>query len=221
MKIQFTKKKLWLAIAILAVIVVAAAITATVMLLNQNTEETGGIVSDNKIYWNIDRQWFYGKGEGGVSSRIVDQNDGYYHILLAAEGRPIERKARTLSVVNKIDAVDAMGIRVDEKTRAIVDVTSLSDMGYSYMFKGFYVTEVKGNKITANSSASSLGKTKTIEIKSTTPIYDVSVAAQSDAGMPVRLESLEVKDQITVIMDKEKNIYAVYIIKRSRIAPVY
>ncbi|MBR3145267.1 MAG: hypothetical protein IKF53_05195 [Clostridia bacterium] len=221
MKIQFTKKKLWLAIAILAVIVVAAAITATVMLLNQNTEETGGIVSDNKIYWNIDRQWFYGKGEGGVSSRIVDQNDGYYHILLAAEGRPIERKAKTQTVVNKIDAVDAMGIQVDEKTRAIIDVTSLSDMGYSYMFKGFYVTEVKGNKITANSSASSLGKTKTIEIKSTTPIYDVSVAAQSDAGMPVRLESLEVKDQITVIMDKEKNIYAVYIIKRSRIAPVY
>ena len=221
MKKQIAKKKLLLVLGIIITVVIAAAITTTVILVNRNTEDTSALAGDNKLYWNIDRQWFYGKGEGGASSRVVSKDDGYYHIVLAAEGRPIERKARSQSVVNKIDAVDAMGIVVDEKTRSIVDVTPISEMGYSYMFKSFYVSEIKGNKITVNSSSSFLGKSKTIEIKSTTPIYDVSVKAQSDAGMPVRLESLEIKDQLTVILNEDKSIYAVYIVKRNSISPVY
>ena len=214
------KKKLWIIIACVLVVVIAATATGLVILLNRDTEDTSAADS-NKIYWNIDRQLYYGQGEGGASSRELSKDDGYYHILLAADGRPIERKAKSLTVVNKVDGEDAMGIVIDEQTRAITDIIPLDEISGGFLCNKYYVDKVNGTELKLNSSATYMGMEMTVKLKTTTPIYDVSLQAQSDAGMPVKLESIEHKDQVSIILNKDESIYAVYITKRARITPIY
>lgn len=220
MKGKISKKKLWILIACVLAVLVAAAVTVTVILLNRNATETDA-PADSKIYWNIDRQLYYGQGEGGASSREISTDDGYYHVVLAAEGRPVERKARSLTTINKIDGYDAMGIVIDEKTRAITDVIPIEDLGAYFLCNRFYVDTVDGYTLKLNSSASFLGEELEIKLKTTTPIYDVSLQAQSDAGMPAKLESIEHKDQISIIQNRDGSIYGVYITKRAKVTPVY
>ena len=220
MKINLKNKKLWI-IAGIVLAVIAVAVAATVLIVNLTADNTDTDASANKIYWNIDRLVYYGQGQGGASGRELSTEDGYYHVLFCVDGRPSERKIRSLTVVNKIDNNDAMGLVVDEKTRNITDIVPIDEISGGFLFRKMYVKEVKGTEITVNSSATFMGDEKTIKVKTTTPILDVSLQAGDSAGLPVKLESIEKKDQISVILNKDESIYAVYIVKRSKITPIY
>ena len=223
MKKSFQKKKLWIIIAAALVVVLAISTTAVMLLVNRgDADETQGVASD-KIYWNIDRLRYYGKGENTFSSRERSKDDGLYHILFCVDGRPTERKVASQSVVNKIDDNDAMGLIRDEKTGAITDIIPLSELGASYYCKNFYVKDINPEKfeITADSSATLNGLDIKIKLKSTTPVIDVSTQAADDAGMPVKFESIEKKDQITLIKNEDGSFEGLYIVKRSANLKVY
>ena len=216
MKKPLNKKKLWIIIAIALAVVIAAAATVTVLLLNRDTVDTGAGVSDSKIYWNLNRLSYFGNGDSGFTSREKDRMDGYYHILFSVDGRPTERKIKTLKLATKIDDYDAMGLVVDEKTREVTDIKTIEELGATFLFKNLYVSEVNPEKfeVTLRSTAMLLGKEVKLKVKSTTPIYDCSSIAGPDAGMPVKFESINKKDQLSVIIDREENILGVYIVKR-------
>ncbi|MBR3145262.1 MAG: hypothetical protein IKF53_05170 [Clostridia bacterium] len=218
---KISKKLLTIIIAAVAVVLVAA-IGLTMFFVTRETEDTSALERSDKIYWNINRLNYFDQGEGGVSSRQISLEDGFFHILFSVDGRPTERRAKKASVVNKIDDNDAMGLVIDEKTRSITDVIPLEEMGAYFLYRRVYVKSIDTKKfeIVANSSATLGGKDVKIKIKSTTPVIDVSTQAMLDAGMPVKFESIEEKDQVSVIM-KDDEVYGLYITKRSANLKVY
>ena len=222
MKKPLAKKKLIIIIACVVAVVIAAAVTVTLLLI-RNSEETVAGTADNKIYWNINRLTYFGQGDNGYTSRERNKDDGYYHILFTVDGRPTERKVQSLQVATKIDDNYAMGLVIDEKTRAITDIVPLEEISGGYLYKNVFVKSIDPEKfeITANTSKTFAGEEVTIKLKSTTLICDVSSQALFDAGMPVKFESLEEKDTITVIANKDGSIQGVYIVKRNAKIKVY
>ncbi|MBO4411530.1 MAG: hypothetical protein J5794_05025, partial [Lachnospiraceae bacterium] len=93
-----------------------------------------------EIYWNVDRNQ-YGKTETGISTRQVDQNDGFYHILFACNGRQIERRVENRKLVNRIDSMDVMGLIFDERN-VVIDVVDIEEFTGGYLYHEVFVMEI-------------------------------------------------------------------------------
>ena len=105
------------------------------------------------IYWNVERLKYAGKSEAGLSSRTVNKDDGYYHVLLAVNGRQVERRAADKKIVNLIDTQDIMGLTFDENglINGIVPIMSIID---EFSYSGMYVkSEPDGPKVELNCSS--------------------------------------------------------------------
>lgn len=196
---KFFKSK-WFIITLVAVVVAAAGV---VFALNFNRwfspdEDVAAVLSD-QIYFNIDGEQYAYKGENGNSSRPVNKDDGYYHILFTNQGRQVTRRCSDVKLVSEIDKLDVMGLVFDEDG-IITGYRTLEEMSGKYISRGYYITEVDGDNIVANTSSSLNGINFTFKISRKTKMYDVS-GTSGEKGIPV--QELIAEDRIIALADSK------------------
>lgn len=84
------------------------------------------MVQNADLYWNVDRAQYDGKSEGGMSSRGKNP-DGYYHVRFFKDGKMMELKVADMSLMNKIEAQDIMGLAFDDDG-IVVDMIPIEKM---------------------------------------------------------------------------------------------
>ena len=103
MKQESAKKspKLFLWIAIAAVLVAVGVLLAVFLPGMLGGEASQGGTASSKIYWNVDRVDNI-DAETGLSSRLPGE-DGLFHILFAVDGEQVELTCADRKLVNKLD----------------------------------------------------------------------------------------------------------------------
>ena len=211
------KKKALLPIIIIAAVLLlggaAAAFWAIGGTKKTPTPEDDMEITDDQLWWNIDRFKYAGLSEIGTSSRGVDPDDGYYHVLFASEGRQVTRRVAEKKVLNLVDSNDLMGLVFDEKG-IIVGVKKVEDVTGGYEIKGWYIQEVLGDRKILLDSASKLDG---VEEEWTVPegvrIFDMS-GNLNFIGAEIKCEDLQPKDRIFAVKNKEGVVNRIFITDR-------
>ncbi len=206
---KLLKSKLFI---IIASVVAVLAVASTVFALNFNnwfgTDEEIAFKKGD-IYWNIDGAE-YGFMDNGKTSRGRDKEDGFYHVLFLNQNRQVTRRVSDNAVINKIDSMEAMGLKFDEKG-IVIDAIPIEEMGNGYACKAYYVKAIDGTKVTVNSAVNLEGIDKVINLSATAKIFDLS-GVTGELGIPV--PEVQVDDCIYAITDKNDKIIDVYITER-------
>ena len=138
------------------------------------TETTAPQVLGYDLYWNLDREQFDGKSEGGMSSR-EPSSDGYFYIRFLLDGKEVTLKAPNRRMVNAIDSQSLMGFEVDADG-VITKVLSLDDMPLEKVGWNFYVQSAStgGKVIKLNSSETYEGMEIMLENRNDALIMDMT-----------------------------------------------
>lgn len=214
-------RKPLIVILIVAVLVLGVALT---LLLTQwggpggdaepSTEpsETQADGTDELIlYWNIDRDLYDGKAGEAVTARVLNEDDGLYHISLAFKGRASVRRTSSAVMAARIDNYPVMGLELDDSglisaVHSVEELTGVRPAGY------FYVQNVDGSQITVNSTSAFTGVTKTYTLTDSTFVYDVSPISLSLGAATDILAD----DYVYLVQDKNDQLLYCWVVSRSR-----
>lgn len=214
---SFFKSKWMILISVLLVLCIAGGVVA----LNFNnwfgSEEETAVSVNNSIFWNLDRYDYAKKSEKGASSRPIDKNDGYYHVLFANEGRQVTRRVADEDVLNEVDAHNVMGLTFDSEG-IITGVREISELDREVLYFNFYVNLVDGNNISINSSYRGGGVLATFTKTAATKIYDIS-GGSGEQGIPVT--EIKENDRIVVLANTKGEVTEVYITETTEFGTVY
>ena len=81
-----SRKWIWLAAALAAVLVILGVVLALFM---GGTEAPAGTMGRPDLYWNIDRDFYMENSDMGLSMRKPGE-DGLYHLRFAHDGEQVE-----------------------------------------------------------------------------------------------------------------------------------
>ena len=98
----------WIWMAVGALVLVAAVVLGIVLLVGQNTDSAG----DNgqvKLYWNVERSEYVGKGVDGASGRMA-RSDGYYYVRFAVGGEQVDLMVADYDLIQKIAREHGMNV---------------------------------------------------------------------------------------------------------------
>ena len=167
-------------------------------------------VSDSLMYWNVNRNYNSTTKQTG---RTPDK-DGWYHILLTANGEQMTYKTQDKSLVTTIDArADKhFGLKLDGDV--ITAVYTPSQVTGGTFFASWYdVQEFTDRSVTAKRTigGTSQGKVVSAPIAADCKIYNVSDIYQSHVGEET---TLQIGDRIHGEMDVKGNLKYIYVVNR-------
>ena len=215
-----SKKWLWIAIAIVAVLAVVGVVLGIVLSGSSDGPEgeQGGTPKGGRaeLYWNIDRS-LYNDPTTGMSAREPEA-DGSYAVTFAHEGEQVTYNISDKRLVNYIDTTDAVGLVFDDDGNVVdaVDVTTIA----TEMTKNFYVLQVEGNVITLNGSANFDGITKKITCEDISKIYDFT-GPRETKGQIVQVEDVQIYDMVTIYGNDLEQATHIALMNRSPESAIY
>lgn len=174
-------------------------------------------VTDSAMYWNVNRNYNSTTKETG---RTPDA-DGWYHILLAANGEQVTLKTKDKALVTAMDArADKhFGLKLDGDV--ITAVYTPSQITGGTFFASWYdVIEFSDTSVTArrNISGSSYGKVATAPIAENCKIYNVSSVYDSHVGEET---TLRLGDRIHGETNVDGELEYIYVVNRLVDSPLY
>ena len=208
MKKESTKKsKLGL---ILAICLVAALAVGGVLLavLGFGDRQQGAATGPVKLYWNVDRELYWGKSSTGFSSREPDA-DGVFRIKFAVDGQQVEMPVTDKTLVNAIDSMEVMVLILDGDGN-IIDVQEAKNVIKHSVIKS-YVQDVTGDTINANSVILMNGMRHRIKVTDKTKIYDMSGDAEF-IGQEVKADTLSFLDCIHMFVNEATEEQTVFVL---------
>lgn len=228
MKQKFLKFLLNKWTLIIAGVLIIAIAGTVVTALNWNNwfgaaEETEG-VSSSDLFWNVNRfDYIYQDSKVNTQTRERDKNDGTYHVLfcnLTQQGRAVNRRVKSDTVLAKIDMYTLMGLKFDDDG-VVVDVVPMEDMGYDISVARAYVSgEVKeGEPINLNTSERGDGIKFKVDIPATVPVYDLS-GTSGEVGVKLTGGFAD-GDCVFIVSDANEKISFVLVIDRNVIGTIY
>ena len=198
MKQEKTKKS---KLGLILVICLAAALIAGGVLLaifglggEQDVTAAGPV----KLYWNIDKELYWGKSATGFSSREPGA-DGIYRVRFAVDGQIQELAVADKTLVNAIDSLEVMVLTLDAEGN-VIDAQDAKMVVKHSVIKS-YVQDVTGDTINANSSILMNGMRHRIKVTDKTKIYDVSGDAEF-VGQEVTQDTLSFLDCIHMFVNE-------------------
>lgn len=202
--ITVKKKVLWVVgICLLAVL----SLTAALLLLPgdkapEATQPVEGELSAGnlRLYWNVD-----GKPYRSGQSVRYKNNDGYFYITFAVDGKQERIAVADLELANAIDMQEVVGLVFDENG-IVVDYRKVGEFTGGMIADKFYVTNVENGIVTCNSSVTLGGYDVVFTLEEDTPVYDVTTEGIT-CGIPGTVKR---NDQVTVIVDKNGKVLSVY-----------
>lgn len=167
-------------------------------------------VSDSPMYWNVDRSTYW-DSKNRTSKRVPDEN-GYYNILFAVNGKQVTLKTADKKIVDDIDSRTCMGLNTSGSIiTKVFGATQTTATQGGMPVSLYHVTAINGNTITATMmSGADKGKTVTKTMAWNVQIYDVSKTAE----LVGQKSSVQVGDQIRAFANKDKQISVLYILAK-------
>lgn len=225
---EWMKKQHWISLAgVTALMLLALAILFTGCSGDENTEtpvsdpqetetEAEPVEISGQLWWNVERETYAGKAEGGGSGRSLSKDDGAYHILFATEGRQVTRRCKEKRLVNKIDANDVMGLQFDEEG-FIVGVYPITDVSQGFDIEGLYVKEVREDgTFLLNSSYSMAGRDFETSFPADLRIFNVSGIGPSGTFVGVELSKKDLAkgDRIYTVIGLDGTVTRGFVTQR-------
>lgn len=158
-------------------------------------------VVGRKLYMHA--YWNSSKG----TERIPDA-DGWYHIEMTSEGKPVTVKTKDEAIVKDIDGRSMMLLGVNKGE--VLSVYTITKGAYTSggLWATFYkITNIEGSRITASNGS----KTLSVNVSSNAGIYDVSPLAGT-VGEPTKLK---VGDTIHSVKNSSGKLSLVYVTARA------
>lgn len=136
------------------------------------------------------------------------QEDGYYHYLMAVEGRQVVIKAKAADVVDRMNKSTTLGLYVNSDNVAYKAVAATQVVGSNGGLFGsnYTVTGISGGQLTVSKD----GKTLTAPLAAGYKAYDVA-AAGSRTGTATEIR---VGDTVQCFKNKAGEVTLVYVTKR-------
>ena len=219
MKREKTKKSklgLILVIALVALLAVGGVLLA---VLGSGSQQQGEATGPVTLYWNVDRELYWGKSATGFSSREPDA-DGIYRINFAVNGQQLKLEVADKTLVNAIDSLEVMVLDLDAEGR-IVDVREAKTVIKQTVIKS-YIQDVVGDTINANSAILMNGMRHRIKVDEKTKIYDMSGDAEF-VGQEIKAEVLGFLDCIHMFENEatgEKTVFLLSHMSRCGTSPL-
>ena len=171
--------------------------------------------ADVPMYYNVNKY----SVSSGVSSREVAA-DGYYYLTMATGGKQVELKTKDADIVATIDSqstgVIGLSVEGDVITATYLPKNTVSGFAGDFA-KGYTVTAVKGNTITAQKLVSGSMKTVTGTLNKNGKVYDVS-DMDTFVGATGKVQ---VGDTIYGMLGEKEQITNLYITGRTVSSEVY
>lgn len=200
-----SKLGLIIAICLVALLAVAGVLVAVLGFGDGQQATANGPV---KLYWNVDKELYWGKSATGFSSREAGA-DGIFRIRFAVDGQQVEIPVADKTLVNAIDSLEVMTLSLDADGN-IVDVQDAKMVIKQTVIKS-YVQDVAGDTINANSSIAMNGMRHRIKVTDKTKIYDVSPDAEF-VGKEIKADALSFLDCIHMFVNEATEEQTVYVL---------
>ena len=162
--------------------------------------------SEYQIYYNFSAE----HSEDGMTKREIDKTDGYYHVLVAGDGREVELRVEKKRLVSEIDRQKVFAVKLDDK-RIVEEVKTIDEIAGGYLYFNVYVTEVEGRHFKLNMSSTGRGFAMEMDLPENVPVFNVSDYAEVRG---VRETKYYPSDKISVVQNKDGSIHSVYIVER-------
>lgn len=191
----------WLWFAAGALVLVAAVVLGIVLLGGDNTAAGDEPI---KLYWNVERSQYVGKGENGTSGRMP-RSDGFYYVRFSVGGEQVDLQVADVQLIQKIDMLDVMGLAFDEQG-VIRDVYNINECTGGLVASALYVEAVEGNTLHCNTQPGLKGVKVDVTLTEATQVYDVG-----QVGLLCGMEAtVDVDHEIYAVKDYAGNIIYVY-----------
>ncbi len=199
------KKKQLCALLVCLAIVIAAGTAALVTWLNRPEP----VMADTgvKLYWNVDRDTYVGDSSAGINVR-ERADDGLYTVRFAVDGEQVEYRVEKARLLHKIDAMDIMGLAIDEDG-IITDVFDPEDITGGEIAPGYYVVFGSDETITVSPNEDLEDDYKMLAVNENTGIYNVTgleAVGHRDNVLP--------SDCVRAFQNDEEEITHVFIVSR-------
>lgn len=206
-----SRKWLWIALALTALVAVVGVMLAIILAPGQDGDE---IAADNaQLYWNIDRQQYI-EAETGMSTRTA-ADGGMYHMRFAFKGEQVDLTVADKQLVNFIDSMDVVGLILGAEGE-IIDAVA-PDTVATAMAKGAYIQKIEDGCITVNTSRAMNGMSIELPITESTGIYDVT----TDAELVGQIGEPQIMDQVIAYADGGGEVTHIYITTHPVNAGIY
>ena len=192
--------KKWLLLSGIFVLVAALVAGGLYFFLGDKKEPEAAI----GLYWNVERKEYVNRSESMVTARMA-RADGYYYVRFAAGGEQIDLKVGDLTLLQKIDQLDLVGLKLDADG-VITEVYNVNECSGGLVASNLYITEINGNTVKCNTHGGMAGVDVEIELEEDTQIYDVGTQGLL-CGMAT---TLKVDDEIIAVKDYDGKISHVF-----------
>ena len=156
------------------------------------------------IYYNVDLQYYMGMSEGGLSSRLREE-DGYYHFLMSVDGKHVTLKTKETRTMNFLDSRPFCCIKADEEG-IIEEAYEVEKCNYSTLMEEVYLFNSAKNSLTVNTDEFFAGFTYAVSDKNGFLVYDTSNEAD-----PVPEVTLEKGMKLSIFRYKPSKQSYVYV----------
>ena len=160
------------------------------------------------LYWNVYRMDYTPGYMSGYSSRTLEE-DGYYHVVFAVNGKQETLLVKDKNLLQIIDFHDITGLVVDGNG-VVTDAKILRECTGGMAANRSFVTGVDGNTVSCSTAAKN-GIPFTLELTDQTKILDVS-SVDETCGTETTLRQ---GDQIIALYDMNGAIGHVYVLRRA------
>lgn len=213
-----SKKWLWLAIGIVALLAVVGVVLGIVLGMGGSGDDAqlGGRPD---LYWNVDKDVYMVETTGGIAASSREPApDGYYYIRFAYNGEQVEYPVADKKLVNTIDSMSLMGL-VFDGDGVIVDAKLPNEVAVEVGLK-LYIQSAAEDKLVTNTSISMNGMKNEVTLSELVQIYNVSNTTEN-VGEIIDPSKLEVMDTVHVYGNNLGEITHIYFINRSEKSAVY
>lgn len=162
--------------------------------------------ADYQLYYNYSAA----HSEDGMTLREVDKTDGYYHVLVAGDGRSVELRVEKKKLVSTMDRLKVFAAKLDEN-RVVEDVKTIDEVAGGYLYYNVYITEVDGRHFTLNMSATGHGYSMELDLPEDVPVYNVSEYSEVRGLKETKFYA---SDKISVVQNRDGSVKSVYIVER-------
>lgn len=204
------RSKLWIWL-VAGLTVLLAVLGIVLVLLGQHTEDAP---VSNKLYWNIDKNFYTENSETGLSTREPDE-DGLFRVRFACAGDVVIYSCADRQLVNYIDTMYVMGLALDHDG-TILDVVDYKTFA-TEVANCYFVSYVSDNEVKLNSSIAMNGMELTVKLTDRTGVYNVSAGAQE----PGKADTCQIMDEVYVYADTDGTVTDIFIAERVPEADVY
>ena len=166
---------LWLALGLVAVLVVAAVIFVL---------PSGGNEDVNKLYWNVDR---------GADRKPSE--DGTYKVTFTCNGEQIEVTVTDKKMVGYIDTMDVMNLSLDKKS-VLAEVKQPKEVA-TVFGDTLYIQQITDDTITFNTDEQMLGDQVVVKVTDQLRAYKVTGTGRT-CGLQMDLKKLQVRSTVSV-----------------------